>query len=31
MKIDKIESVVLRIPYTSGGPSDTQVWGGQAW
>jgi len=31
MKIDKIETVVLRIPYTSGGPSDTQVWGGQAW
>lgn len=31
MKIDKIETVVLRIPYTSGGPSDTQVWGGRAW
>ena len=31
MKIEKIETMVLRIPYTSGGPSDTQVWGGQAW
>ena len=31
MKIARIETVVLRIPYTSGGPSDTQVWGGKAW
>jgi len=31
MKIEKIETTVLRIPYTSGGPSDTQVWGGKAW
>jgi L-alanine-DL-glutamate epimerase-like enolase superfamily enzyme len=31
MKIEKIETMVLRIPYTSGGPSDTQVWGGKAW
>ena len=31
MKIDKIETTVLRIPYTSGGPADTQVWGGKAW
>jgi L-alanine-DL-glutamate epimerase-like enolase superfamily enzyme len=31
VKIDKIETLVLRIPYTSGGPSDTQVWGGKAW
>jgi L-alanine-DL-glutamate epimerase-like enolase superfamily enzyme len=31
MKIEKIETIVLRIPYTSGGPSDTQVWGGKAW
>ncbi|MEO8103880.1 MAG: mandelate racemase/muconate lactonizing enzyme family protein, partial [Betaproteobacteria bacterium] len=31
MKIDKIETMVLRIPYTSGGPSDTEVWGGKAW
>ena len=31
MKIDKIETMVLRIPYTSGGPSDTEVWGGTAW
>jgi L-alanine-DL-glutamate epimerase-like enolase superfamily enzyme len=31
MKIEEIETIVLRIPYTSGGPSDTQVWGGKAW
>ncbi len=31
MKIEKIETAVLRIPYTSGGPSDTEVWGGKAW
>ena len=31
MKIRSIETIVLRIPYTSGGPSDTQVWGGKAW
>lgn len=31
MKIDKIETMVLRIPYTSGGPSDTEVWGGKPW
>ena len=31
MKIETIETMVLRIPYTSGGPSDTEVWGGQAW
>jgi L-alanine-DL-glutamate epimerase-like enolase superfamily enzyme len=31
MKIEKIETTVLRIPYTSGGPSDTEVWGGKAW
>ncbi|HVY04443.1 MAG TPA: mandelate racemase/muconate lactonizing enzyme family protein [Burkholderiales bacterium] len=31
MKIERIETTVLRMPYTSGGPSDTQVWGGQAW
>ena len=31
MKIEKIETTVLRIPYASGGPSDTQVWGGKAW
>jgi L-alanine-DL-glutamate epimerase-like enolase superfamily enzyme len=31
MKIDNIATIVLRIPYTSGGPSDTQVWGGKAW
>jgi L-alanine-DL-glutamate epimerase-like enolase superfamily enzyme len=31
MKIEKIETTVLRIPYTSGGPSNTEVWGGKAW
>ncbi len=31
MKIEKIETIVLRIPYTSGGPSNTEVWGGKAW
>ncbi|MBI3526728.1 MAG: mandelate racemase/muconate lactonizing enzyme family protein [Betaproteobacteria bacterium] len=31
MKIDKIETMVLHIPYTSGGPSDTEAWGGKAW
>ena len=31
MKIRAIETIVLRIPYTSGGPSDTEVWGGKAW
>jgi len=31
MKIDRIETMVLRIPYTSGGPAGTDVWGGKAW
>ena len=31
MKIEKIETTVLRIPFTSGGPSDTDAWGGKAW
>jgi L-alanine-DL-glutamate epimerase-like enolase superfamily enzyme len=31
MKVARIETTVLRIPYTSGGPSDTEVWGGKAW
>jgi L-alanine-DL-glutamate epimerase-like enolase superfamily enzyme len=31
VQIDNIETMVLRIPYSSGGPSDTQVWGGKAW
>lgn len=31
MKIAAIESIVLRIPYTSGGSADTEVWGGKAW
>jgi L-alanine-DL-glutamate epimerase-like enolase superfamily enzyme len=31
MKIATIETIVLRIPYTSGGSTDTEVWGGKAW
>jgi len=31
MKISTLETIVLRIPYTSGGASDTEVWGGLAW
>ena len=31
MKIESIETTVLRIPFTSGGPSATEVWGGKAW
>jgi L-alanine-DL-glutamate epimerase-like enolase superfamily enzyme len=31
MKIERIETMVLRIPYSSGGPSDTEAWGGKAW
>lgn len=31
MKIEAIETIVVRIPYTSGGSADTEVWGGKAW
>ena len=31
MKIAAIETVLLNIPYSSGGPSDTEAWGGKAW
>jgi L-alanine-DL-glutamate epimerase-like enolase superfamily enzyme len=31
MKIASLETIVLRIPYTSGGSTDTEVWGGKAW
>jgi L-alanine-DL-glutamate epimerase-like enolase superfamily enzyme len=31
MKIASIETVVLRVPYTSGGSTDTEQWGGKAW
>lgn len=31
MKITAIETIFLRIPYTSGGSTDTEVWGGKAW
>jgi L-alanine-DL-glutamate epimerase-like enolase superfamily enzyme len=31
VKIDRIETFVLQIPYTTGGSSDTGAWGGQPW
>lgn len=31
MKITAIETIVLRIPYTTGGSLDTEAWGGKAW
>lgn len=31
MKITNIETIVVRIPYDSGGPSESEVWGGKAW
>ncbi|PWT75327.1 MAG: L-alanine-DL-glutamate epimerase [Proteobacteria bacterium] len=31
MKIDAIETIVLQIPYTTGGSLDTEAWGGKAW
>jgi len=31
MKIRSVETVVLRIPYTTGGSKDTGAWGGRAW
>lgn len=31
MKITGIESVVVRIPYHAGGPSQAEAWGGKAW
>ena len=31
MKITNIETIVVRIPYTSGDTSHTQVWGGKQW
>ena len=31
MKIAAIETVLLNIPYSSGGPSGTEAWGGTAW
>ncbi len=31
MKIASIEAIVLNIPYSSGGRSDTEAWGGTAW
>ena len=31
MKIESIETIVLRIPYTCGGSTDTEAWGGKPW
>lgn len=31
MKIDAIETVVLSIPFTAGGGTDTDAWGGKPW
>jgi L-alanine-DL-glutamate epimerase-like enolase superfamily enzyme len=31
MKIESIETILLNIPYSSGGPSGTEAWGGTAW
>jgi L-alanine-DL-glutamate epimerase-like enolase superfamily enzyme len=31
MKISALETIVLQIPYTCGGPAGTDVWGGKAW
>ena len=31
MKIQAIETIILRVPYTTGGSADTEAWGGKAW
>ncbi|MCW5620772.1 MAG: mandelate racemase/muconate lactonizing enzyme family protein [Burkholderiales bacterium] len=31
MKIRSVETIVVRIPYTTGGSADTGAWGGTAW
>ncbi|HXV07172.1 MAG TPA: mandelate racemase/muconate lactonizing enzyme family protein [Burkholderiales bacterium] len=31
MKIEAVETIVLRIPYTCGGSTDTEAWGGKPW
>jgi L-alanine-DL-glutamate epimerase-like enolase superfamily enzyme len=31
MKIESIETIVLRVPYGCGGSTDTEVWGGKPW
>jgi L-alanine-DL-glutamate epimerase-like enolase superfamily enzyme len=31
MKIESVETIVLRIPYTCGGSTDTEAWGGKPW
>jgi hypothetical protein len=31
MKIAAIETVVLKIPYDTGGSTDAEAWGGKAW
>jgi L-alanine-DL-glutamate epimerase-like enolase superfamily enzyme len=31
MKIQGIDTIILRIPYSTGGSVDTEVWGGKPW
>jgi len=31
MKITAVETIVLRIPYTTGGSTQAEAWGGRAW
>jgi L-alanine-DL-glutamate epimerase-like enolase superfamily enzyme len=31
MKIEAIETLVLSVPYTTGGSADAEAWGGKAW
>jgi L-alanine-DL-glutamate epimerase-like enolase superfamily enzyme len=31
MKIEAVETIVLRVPYTCGGSTDTEAWGGKPW
>lgn len=31
MKITKLDTIVLRIPYSTGGSSQADAWGGKAW
>ena len=31
MKIEAIETIILKVPYSTGGSLDTEAWGGKAW
>ena len=31
MRINRVETIVVRIPYQSGGPSQAEAWGGKPW